>query len=65
MPAPASVKLEDGDSNFVEPDIVVVCDKAKLNGKFINGAPDLIVEVLSKSTGGKDQGIKLKKYWRA
>lgn len=65
LPAPASVKLEDSDSFLVEPDIAVVCDKAKLTGKYVNGAPDLIVEVLSKSTMGKDKGIKLSRYWRA
>lgn len=63
--APASVKLEDGDSYLVEPDIAVVCDKSKLDGKYVNGAPDLIVEVLSKSTMGKDKGVKLSRYWRA
>jgi len=64
LPAPASVKLEDGDAFLVEPDIAVVCDKTKLTGKYVNGAPDLIVEVLSKSTMGKDKGIKLSRYWR-
>lgn len=65
LPAPASVKLEEGDSSLVEPDIFVVCDKSKLTGKLVEGAPDLIIEVLSKSTMSKDQIIKLSKYWRA
>ena len=65
FPAPASVKLESFDTCMVEPDISVVCDRNKLDGKLINGAPDLIVEILSKSTMGKDKGVKLSRYWRA
>lgn len=64
MIAPASVKLESFDTCMVEPDVFVVCDKSKLDGKIVNGAPDLIVEILSKSTMGKDKGIKLSRYWR-
>ncbi|MBQ6455645.1 MAG: Uma2 family endonuclease [Mogibacterium sp.] len=65
MIAPVSVKLEKSDTTLVEPDVFVVCDKNKLDGRIVNGAPDLIVEVLSKSTMSKDQQIKLNKYWRA
>lgn len=33
----------------VRPDIVVVCDLAKLaNGRYVDGAPDLVVEVLTE-----------------
>jgi Uma2 family endonuclease len=31
----------------VEPDIVVVCDKSKLDDEGCKGAPDLIVEIIS------------------
>ena len=43
----------------VQPDIVVVCDKNKLDIRGCIGAPDLIVEITSKSTAKKDA---VKKY---
>ena len=54
------------------PDVCVVCDPAKYaNGKRIEGAPDLVVEVLSRSTANRDRGYKkdiyelhgVKEYW--
>ena len=54
------VRLDsDGDTVF-EPDISIVCDKSKLaDGKVCNGAPDMIIEILSPSTAGVD---KLEKF---
>lgn len=63
--APASVRLEENDTSLVEPDIFVVCDKSKLTGKLVEGAPDLVIEVLSRSTHTRDATIKMRKYWRA
>lgn len=68
---------KDGDKNtddidtIVQPDVVVVCDKKKLAGPYIKGAPDLVVEVLSPSTASKDMKLKfnlyesngVKEYW--
>jgi Uma2 family endonuclease len=53
--APLDVYL--GDS-VVEPDLMVVCDPAKIKPHGIEGPPDLVVEVLSPSTGEKDQTRK-------
>ena len=50
----------DEDSPEVLPDIKIVCDPGKITKKNIEGAPDLIVEVLSKRTRVKD--ITEKKY---
>ena len=61
-PAPFAVFLNADDKNYVEPDISVVCDKSKLTEKGCNGAPDLIMEVVSPSTQQMDYGIKLFKY---
>lgn len=41
-----------------QPDLVVVCDPAKIALRGIEGAPDLVVEVLSPSTAGKDWSHK-------
>jgi Uma2 family endonuclease len=53
--APFDVYL--GES-VVEPDLIVVCDPAKIKPHGIEGPPDLVVEVLSPSTGEKDQTRK-------
>jgi Uma2 family endonuclease len=50
--APTDVKLSETD--VVQPDILVVCDNDKILPSHIEGAPDLIVEVLSPVTSAKD-----------
>ena len=63
--APFSVRLnaDEADDTVVEPDILVVCDKSKLDsGKGVVGAPDLIVEILSPSTARRDRDDKFKLY---
>jgi Uma2 family endonuclease len=44
----------------VQPDLLVVCDPAKISPRGIEGAPDLVVEILSPSTAGKDV---TRKWW--
>lgn len=60
------------EDNHLMPDCMVICDLKLLeNGKFVDGAPDLIVEVLSGSTMRNDLGKKkaayerngVKEYW--
>ncbi len=59
--APFGVYLDD--KNCVEPDLVVICDRKKINRKGgCNGAPDMVIEVLSPSTSGKDRREKLNLY---
>jgi len=50
--APTDVVFSEHD--VVQPDVFVVCDKNKITDKNIQGAPDLVVEVLSPSTALKD-----------
>ncbi|SHF62335.1 Endonuclease, Uma2 family (restriction endonuclease fold) [Caldanaerobius fijiensis DSM 17918] len=76
--APFGVRLpssnEENDKDIktvVEPDIVVICDKSKLDDEGCKGAPDLIVEIVSPSTARKDKLEKfnlyekfgVKEYW--
>ena len=61
-PAPFAVFLSEDDRNYVEPDISVICDQSKLTDKGCNGAPDLVIEIVSPSTQQMDYGIKLFKY---
>lgn len=62
MVAPLDVQIDCDNRTMVQPDIVVVCSKDKVTKKNIFGAPDLVMEILSKSTRKKDMGIKLAKY---
>ena len=43
-----------GEQSCYQPDLLVVCDPAKVTQRGIEGAPDLVVEILSPSTSGKD-----------
>jgi Uma2 family endonuclease len=62
--SPIDVRLNAGseDDTVLQPDILVVCDDSKIGGKSINGAPDLVVEVLSPLSEKYDSGAKLDKY---
>ena len=57
--APTDVFL-GGD--VVQPDLLVVCDPAKLSERGIEGAPDLVVEILSPATAQKDLTTKRWRY---
>jgi len=66
--APCDVCLSgkgDDDDTVVQPDIFIVCDESKITEKYCNGAPDLIIEVLSPSTAKLDRMKKLNKYLQA
>ena len=60
--APTDVVLDE--ENVVQPDILVVCDRSKLTDACVKGAPELIVEILSPSTGLKDRREKKALYER-
>ncbi|MBR1761143.1 MAG: Uma2 family endonuclease [Schwartzia sp.] len=53
------------DENVFVPDVLIICDKNKIKANWIDGAPDLVVEVLSPSTAIHDRGIKKDAYERA
>lgn len=69
--APLDVRLPKGDEadaevdTVVQPDVMVVCDPARLDRRGVRGAPDFIVEVLSPSTAGHDHVRKRRVYERA
>lgn len=60
--APFAVFLNENDTNYVEPDISVICDKNKLTDKGCTGAPDWIIEIVSPGSRRIDYSIKLFKY---
>ncbi len=71
-PFDITLKKEEDNICVVQPDVVVICDKDRIdaNGKY-TGTPTLAVEVLSPSTRSKDLIRKLdlfmkcgvKEYW--
>ena len=74
LPAPFDVLIpkdedpeeeDDKVDTVVQPDIVVYCDRTKLREAFGRGAPELVVEILSKSTETKDRKLKYRRYERA
>jgi len=60
--APTDVVFDE--RNIVQPDLLIVCDKNKITEKNIQGAPDLVVEILSPSTALKDKREKRTLYER-
>ena len=72
LPAPLDVRLfeQEGDApenvdTVVQPDLMIVCDKSKLDQRGVHGAPDLVVEILSDSTRRNDQLVKFRLYQKA
>lgn len=74
LPKPLSHRKSDEDiETVVQPDISIICDISKIDRRGCVGAPDLIVEILSKSTAAKDVKDKfevyeeagVKEYWLA
>lgn len=63
--APFDVKLSDRPLTIVQPDIMVICDKNKLDGKRCNGTPDFIVEIVSPVNPSDDYIRKLYYYKNA
>ena len=62
--APFDVRLnpDTKDDTVVQPDIVVICDPDKLTDAGCDGAPDLVIEILSQSTAKYDSITKFSKY---
>lgn len=60
--APFDVKLNDSPLTIVQPDLMVICDQNKLDGKRCNGAPDFIIEIVSPGNPSDDYIRKLYYY---
>ena len=67
-PAPLDVVLDE--QHVVQPDVLVVCDPAKLDGKSCHGAPDWVVEITSTNRADDfDRKLRLyrksgvREYW--
>ena len=69
FPSPYDVRLfyedDESDDTVVQPDIMVICDKAKIGPEGCHGAPDLIIEILSPSNTAIEMERKFKLYRQA
>ena len=71
LPLPPTQLTNDKIDTVVQPDLCVICDIEKLDSQGCNGAPDWIIEILSKGTAQKDlkdkfdiyQHAGVKEYW--
>ena len=63
--APCDVRLDMDNKTIVQPDLLVICKEYDLGAKRFEGAPDLVLEILSPSTRSKDMLLKLYKYQNA
>ena len=59
------LNYDKADDTVFRPDLIVVCDPEKVGKTAINGAPDLIIEILSPSTRKHDITTKFVKYREA
>lgn len=68
---PAANEADDQATTVVQPDILAVCDPAKVTVNNIRGAPEWIIEVLSPATARRDHLTKraqhehagVREYW--
>ncbi|MFZ2960141.1 MAG: Uma2 family endonuclease [Candidatus Ozemobacteraceae bacterium] len=72
FPAPFDVRFpkkpdepDEETDTVLQPDIVVICDKSKLDEAGARGAPDLVIEILSYSSTSRDFIKKRRVYERA
>ena len=71
--APLDVRLnaDTEDNTVVQPDVLIVCDKSKLDDKGVKGTPDFVAEILSPSSAKNDierkyyeyRNAGVKEYW--
>jgi Uma2 family endonuclease len=61
-PYTSELEIQLDDKNIFRPDISVICDFSKGDGKTYKGAPALVIEVISPSTAKNDRVKKFNVY---
>jgi Uma2 family endonuclease len=68
-PAPFDVRLfyeeDESDDTVVQPDLTVICDEKKRGPEGCRGAPELVVEILSRSNTAIEMDRKFSLYLQA
>lgn len=62
VPFHEAVKVVLSESERYIPDVMIICDRSKIKGDAVYGAPDLVVEVRSPGTAKRDRGHKMQAY---
>ncbi|MBT1278432.1 Uma2 family endonuclease [Thermoanaerobacter sp. CM-CNRG TB177] len=62
---PEANEKDEETTNVVQPDIIIICDNSGLKKTGYYGVPELIIEVVSPSTGQKDKIEKFNLYEKA
>ena len=65
LPASQRSKSDQDITTVVQPDLCVVCDPSKIDERGCLGAPDWIIEILSRHTSAKDLNEKFEVYEEA
>ncbi|MEL7220606.1 MAG: Uma2 family endonuclease [Bacteroidota bacterium] len=65
LPLPPDQAKNEKVDTVVQPDLCVVCNPEQLDERGCQGAPDWIIEILSKSTAKKDLHDKFQLYQHA
>lgn len=65
LPLPENQQSNDKITTVVQPDLCVLCDLSKIVDGKCKGAPEWIIEILSKSTANKDLTEKFDLYQRS
>ena len=65
VPLDVRLNVNSFDDVVVQPDVFVVCDESKRNGKSVKGAPDLVIEILSPYNVRHDTFTKFGQYQKA
>ena len=60
--APTDVVFDE--KNVVQPDLFIICDEKKITEDYVQGPPDLVIEIISPSTEVKDKREKRLLYER-
>ena len=51
-------KYAKDSDDYLEPDIIICCDRNKIRGNSYYGTPKFVAETLSPSTAKRDRGVK-------
>ncbi len=71
LPGPKKQTDDELVFTVIQPDLCVICDPDKIDGRGCIGAPDLIIEILSPGNTAREMGVKfdlyqengVKEYW--
>lgn len=62
---PKAGEADEQIDTVVQPDVLIVCDRNKLDERGMRGAPDWVAEVLSAAKARHDETVKVAAYERA